>query len=231
MNLSSLFPKNDWYNILSGEFSKQYWHHLEQFLNQEMTAGKKILPSADQLFRCFSLTSYEQARVVILGQDPYHGMNQAIGLSFAVSRGTALPPSLKNIYKELQRDLELPPPTHGDLSFWAQQGVLLLNTVLTVEEGCAGSHSKHGWEQFTDQVIKKLNDHQRPIVFVLWGNPAQAKEKLIDGQRHYILKAAHPSPLAAHRGFFNCHHFSKINQWLKANGQSTIDWTEQPTPL
>ena len=224
MNLLSYFPQNDWAKLLEDQFQSAYWHQLEIFLQAEYDQQKVILPKAENIFKSFALTTFQQTKVVILGQDPYHGEKQAMGLAFSVPRTSKIPPSLRNIFKELQHDLELAPATHGDLSSWASQGVLLINTVLTVEEAKAGSHSKKGWETFTDRVIHLLNQKQSPVLFVLWGNPAQAKSKLIDSTKHTILKAAHPSPLAAHQGFFGCRHFSQINHWLLAHGHPAIDW-------
>lgn len=219
MNLKSLFPETDWKNTLGEEFQKDYWAKLESFLMEDAP----YLPPEEDIFRCFRLTPLHSVKVVILGQDPYHGLGQAMGLSFSVNRETKLPPSLRNIYKELKSDLGVE-NTSGDLSSWAKQGVLLLNTVLTVKEGKAASHSKKGWELFTDEVIRKINEQRERVIFILWGNPAQSKEKLIDLNRHFILKAAHPSPLSAHRGFLGCRHFSKVNQLLLELGHSPIDW-------
>ena len=196
---------------------------LQQFVQQERTAST-VYPSADQVFNAFRLTGYHDVKAVILGQDPYHGPGQAHGLSFSVRAECRLPPSLKNIYKELQSDLSVDQPTQGNLESWARQGVLLLNTVLTVREGEANSHRKRGWENFTDCVIKTLSQREQPVVFLLWGKPAQSKASLI-ADRHIILSAPHPSPLSAYRGFFGSRPFSKTNMALAKIGQSPIDWT------
>lgn len=219
-----------WKRQLEDEFSKPYMQELKQFLMTEKQAKKVIYPKGCHIFNAFNLTPFEEVKVVILGQDPYHGPNQAHGLCFSVLPGVKIPPSLKNIYKELQSDLQVQPVQHGCLEAWAKQGVLLLNTVLTVEEAKAGSHQGKGWEQFTDQVIVKLNQHEKPLIFVLWGSHAQRKGSIIDTQRHHILKSVHPSPLSAHQGFLGNKHFSQINQLLISEGMSPINWQLEEWP-
>jgi uracil-DNA glycosylase len=216
--------ESSWKQQLLEEFDKPYMQNLKEFLQQEKKAKKTIYPQGNEIFNAFTLTPFDQVKVVILGQDPYHGPNQAHGLCFSVRSGVKLPPSLVNIYKELLQDLHIPPAKHGHLEAWAKQGVLLLNSVLTVEQGLAASHQGKGWEQFTDQVIRKLNEREKPVIFVLWGNYAQKKGNFIDTNRHYILKSAHPSPLSAHQGFLGNKHFSKINQILEAEGIEPIHW-------
>ena len=201
---------------------------LAEFLRSELHAGKTIYPPPRRIFAALDATPFDQVKVVILGQDPYHGPGQAHGLCFSVMPGVAVPPSLENIFAELKRDLGIARPGHGCLLPWARQGVLLLNAVLTVERGLAGSHHGKGWEGFTDAVIEHLNREREGLVFLLWGNPAQSKGRLIDAQRHRVLKAPHPSPLSAHRGFLGCGHFSKTNQWIRERGQAEIDWQLPP---
>jgi len=201
---------------------------LAEFLRSELHAGKTIYPPPRRIFAALDATPFDQVKVVILGQDPYHGPGQAHGLCFSVMPGVAVPPSLENIFAELKRDLGIARPGHGCLLPWARQGVLLLNAVLTVERGLAGSHHGKGWEGFTDAVIEHLNRERQGLVFLLWGNPAQSKGRLIDAQRHRVLKAPHPSPLSAHRGFLGCGHFSKTNQWIRERGQAEIDWQLPP---
>lgn len=222
-----------WRAPLAGEFSAPYMAALKAFLNAEKDAGKAIFPKDNLWFRALDLTPLDQVRVVILGQDPYHGTGQAHGLAFSVRPGVRVPPSLQNIYKELQADLGIPPARHGFLEHWAQQGVLLLNTSLTVEQGLAASHKGRGWERFTDAVIRLVAERGAPCAFLLWGNHAQKKAAFVDGTRHLMLKAPHPSPLSAHGrgsdgGFFGCRHFSRTNQWLLEQGQSPIDWALPP---
>lgn len=214
---------NDWQVVLEDEFEKPYYHQLRDFLQEEYDT-KTIFPEMDNLWNAFRLTSYADAKVVIVGQDPYHGHGQAHGLSFSVRDGVKQPPSLRNMLKELQTDLGCEIPTHGDLTKWAEQGVLLLNTVLTVRQGEAHSHKGQGWEQFTDTVIGKLSDRKKPVVFVLWGKPAQQKRAFIDSSRHVIIETTHPSPLSAYRGFFGSKPYSKINEHLKRMGQDPIDF-------
>ena len=214
-----------WLNLLHDEFEKDYMIKLKQFLKEEKEAGHKVYPKGSDIFNAFNHTTFDNLKVVILGQDPYHGPNQAMGLSFAVHRGVPVPRSLNNIYKELQTDIPgFSIPNHGDLTKWADQGVLLLNATLTVQASLAGSHQKKGWEIFTDTVIRKISEEKQGIVFLLWGRFAQAKAELINQSKHHILKAAHPSPFSADSGFFGCHHFSKTNEILKKEGKEPIDW-------
>jgi uracil-DNA glycosylase len=224
MQADSIQMESSWKNALLPEFEQNYMTQLKSFLVAEKRQGKTIYPKGQEYFSALNSTPFDQVKVVILGQDPYHGPNQAHGLCFSVKPGVAIPPSLVNIYKELQDDLGIEPPQHGYLQSWAEQGVLLLNSVLTVERGQAGSHQNKGWERFTDQIIKRLNDEREGIVFVLWGGYAQKKGRVIDRSRHLVLEAPHPSPLSAHRGFFGCRHFSKINNYLAERGQSQINW-------
>jgi uracil-DNA glycosylase len=203
---------------------------LRAFLRAELAAGKVIYPPPAQIFAALDATPFDQVKVVILGQDPYHGPGQAHGLCFSVRPGVPVPPSLQNIFKEIQSDLGIAAPRHGDLRSWAAQGVLLLNAVLTVERGRAGAHQGMGWEAFTDAVIDRLNREREGLVFLLWGSPAQAKGRLVDRQRHLVLTAPHPSPLSAHRGFLGCRHFSQANAWLAGHGQAPIDWSLPSTP-
>ena len=214
---------NDWDDILKEEFEKDYYKNLRQFLINEYKT-QKIYPDMYEIFEALKHTSYKDTKVLILGQDPYHGQNQAHGLSFSVKKGVKTPPSLLNIYKELNEDLGLYIPNNGYLMKWAEQGVLLLNTVLTVREGQPNSHKDKGWEIFTDNIISKLNKRQDPVIFILWGNNARNKKCLIDTNKHFILEAPHPSPLSASRGFFGCGHFSKVNNILKNLKKSQIDW-------
>jgi uracil-DNA glycosylase len=204
-----------WKQYLEAEFNQPYMQQLKKFLQEEKSQKKIIYPNGADIFNAFNFTPIDQVKAVILGQDPYHGPNQAHGLSFSVLPGVRLPPSLVNIYKELQNDLNIPPALHGCLANWAKQGVLLLNSVLTVERGNPASHQGRGWEIFTDKVIDILNKRDKPIIFVLWGSYAQKKGQVIDPNKHLILRAAHPSPFSAHRGFLGCKHFSKINQQLQ----------------
>lgn len=201
---------------------------LGSFLRQRKASGVNVFPPGPQIFAAFDATPFDATKVVILGQDPYHGRGQAHGLSFSVQPGVPVPPSLLNIYKEIERDLGIPRPDHGCLLPWARQGVLLLNAVLTVEEGNAGAHQKRGWEGFTDHVVEALNREREGLVFLLWGSYAQQKGKVIDTQRHRVLKAPHPSPLSAHRGFLGCGHFSATNEYLQRRGQTPIDWSLPP---
>ena len=214
-----------WNEILAEEMKKDYYQELQVFV-QKRREEVRVFPEEKDVFRALELTPFESVKVVILGQDPYHGFGQAHGLSFSVQKGTPLPPSLRNIYKELQEDLGGELPTEGDLSHWAKQGVLLLNTVLTVEEGNANSHKGMGWERLTNRLIESLNELNHPVIFILWGKPAQDKEKLIMNPSHVILKSPHPSPLSAYRGFFGSKPFSRINDILIQQGQIPIRWTE-----
>jgi uracil-DNA glycosylase len=198
---------------------------LAEFLRSEKAKGKRIYPRGRNIFAALEATPFEQVKVVILGQDPYHGPGQAHGLCFSVPPGVDVPPSLQNIFKEIERDLGIARPGHGYLMSWAQQGVLLLNAVLTVEAGNAGSHQGKGWEGFTDQIVERLNAEREGLVFLLWGSYAQAKGKIIDNHRHCVLRAPHPSPLSAHRGFLGCGHFSAANRWLAGRSLTPIDWS------
>ena len=212
-----------WNEILAEEMQKDYYQELQAFV-QKRRAEVRVFPEEKNVFNALELTPFESVKVVILGQDPYHGFGQAHGLSFSVQKGIPLPPSLKNIYKELQEDIGGDLPTEGDLSHWAKQGVLLLNTVLTVEEGNANSHKGMGWERLTNRLIESLNKLKHPVIFILWGKPAQDKEKLITNPNHVLLKAPHPSPLSAYRGFFGSKPFSKVNDILIQQGQTPIRW-------
>ena len=217
-----------WLAPLGGQFDQPYMAALKDFLVGEKAAGKRIFPKGSEWFRALDLTPLGQVRVVILGQDPYHGLGQAHGLCFSVKPGTPIPPSLVNIYKELKSDLGIAPARHGFLEHWAKQGVLLLNSVLTVQMGQAASHRDRGWERFTDAAIEAVNRQPDPVVFMLWGSYAQKKAALVDSidksGRHLVLKAPHPSPLSAHAGFFGCRHFSKANAFLVSRGLPPIDW-------
>lgn len=214
---------NDWDNILADEWEKPYYKNLRQFLKTEY-ATQKIYPDMNDIFNALKYTSYEDTKVVIIGQDPYHGFGQAHGLCFSVKQGITPPPSLKNIFKELQSDVGKPVPSHGELTDWAKQGVLLLNAVLTVREANPNSHKGMGWEHFTDRVISELNKKETPVVFLLWGANAQKKAEVITNPIHYKLMSVHPSPLSASRGFLGCRHFSKTNAILQQNGLSAINW-------
>jgi len=214
-----------WLDFIEKQQQQGYFKQLQLFIDQEEKAGKTIFPASEKRFNAFLLTELKDIKVVILGQDPYHGEGQAHGLSFSVQEGRKLPPSLRNIYKELADDLDWEAmPTSGDLTHWAKQGVLLLNTVLTVEKSTAGSHAKKGWEQFTDNVIEHINQETDGVVFLLWGSYAIKKSKMIDPSKHHILTAVHPSPLSAYRGFFGCKHFSQTNQLLKSQNKTIINW-------
>jgi uracil-DNA glycosylase len=215
-----------WLAVLEEEFEKDYMIKLKSFLQEEKQRGATIYPKGVDMFNALNTTPFDQVKVVILGQDPYHGAGQAHGLSFSVQRGVAVPPSLKNIYKELETDVEgFETPNHGHLTYWAEQGVLLLNATLTVRASEAGSHQNQGWEIFTDEIIKALSEKREHIVFLLWGRYAQQKAALIDQKKHYVLTAAHPSPFSAYNGFFGSKHFSKANQLLVQNNLKPIDWT------
>lgn len=214
---------NDWEEILGEEFGKSYYRELREFLKEEY-AKETIYPVKENIWNAFEHTAYQDVKAVILGQDPYHGPNQAHGLSFSVQPGIAHPPSLRNIFKELEDDMGCEKPVDGTLTKWSDQGVLMLNTVLTVRKGQAHSHQKKGWEQFTDEVIRKLSEREEPVIFILWGKPAQTKKRLIDTERHDIIEAPHPSPLSAHRGFFGSQPFSKVNKLLQSRGQEPIDF-------
>lgn len=214
-----------WLAVLKDEFEKPYMAELKKFLQKEKEAGQVVYPRNADIFNAFNKTPFDKVKVVILGQDPYHGPQQAHGLSFSVQKGIAIPKSLINIYKELATDIHgFTKPTHGNLESWAEQGVLLLNATLTVRAGEAASHQKKGWEIFTDEVIKKLSDERKGLVFILWGNYAQSKIPLIDATKHHIIKSVHPSPLSVERGFWGSKPFSKANTYLEKEGLSTIDW-------
>jgi uracil-DNA glycosylase len=213
-----------WQAALAPEFASPYMQALRAFLVSENALGKEIFPKGSEYFRALDLARLGDIRVVILGQDPYHGDGQAHGLCFSVRPGLRIPPSLVNIYKELERDLGIAPARHGFLEHWAEQGVLLLNSVLTVGRGLAASHQGQGWERFTDAVIRAVNDQKSPVVFMLWGAYAQRKAAFVDASKHLLLKAPHPSPLSAHQGFIGCGHFSKANEFLAAKGLAPIDW-------
>ncbi len=215
--------KNDWANYLKDELQQPYYRELRQFLIGEYRT-RAVYPDMYSIFNALHYTSYEDTKVVILGQDPYHGEGQAHGLSFSVLPGVAPPPSLLNIFKELQADLGCEVPDHGCLQAWAEQGVLLLNAVLTVRAHEANSHRNHGWEQFTDKIISLLNEREKPMAFILWGTPARRKKEMITNPRHFIVESPHPSPLSAHRGFFGSRPFSKVNQFLLSQGQTPIEW-------
>lgn len=215
-----------WRDMIGSEKAQPYFQHILQQVQQQRDSGKIIYPPKADVFNAFRYTEFDQVKVVILGQDPYHGPNQAHGLAFSVRPNVQIPPSLQNIYKELSQDIAgFQIPNHGYLVNWAQQGVLLLNTVLTVEQGRAHSHVNFGWETFTDHVIATLNQHTQGLVFLLWGSHAQKKGQFIDRQKHCVLTAPHPSPLSAHRGFFGCHHFSSTNQYLIQQGKTPINWS------
>ena len=215
--------ESSWKNLLNDEFEKEYFIELTEFVRQEYQVNR-IYPPGSQIFNAFDHCRLDDLKVVILGQDPYHGAKQAHGLCFSVNEGIPMPPSLLNIFKEIKSDLGKPIPPHGNLTRWANQGVLLLNATLTVRAGLAGSHQKKGWEIFTDAVIQKISNHKSQVVFMLWGSYAQQKQALIKETIHCVLKAPHPSPLSAHRGFFGCKHFSKANEYLTSKGLPIINW-------
>ena len=219
-----------WKAPLASEFANPYMAQLKAFLLEQRQDGRRIFPKGTDYFRALDLTPLDEVRVVILGQDPYHGEGQAHGLCFSVQPGVRTPPSLVNIYKELQEDLGIPPARHGFLEHWAKQGVLLLNSVLTVEMGRAASHQGRGWERFTDAVIRAVNEQEKPVVFILWGAYAQKKAAFVDRNRHLVLRSAHPSPLSAHNGFFGSRPFSKANAFLRQHGRQPIDWQLPETP-
>ena len=220
--------QESWLRHLQSEFEQDYMQSLRGFLAAQEKAGKKIFPKGDEFFNAFAHTPLERVKVVIVGQDPYHGEGQAHGLCFSVRPGVRPPPSLKNIFKEIHSDLGIAIPNYGDLTAWADQGVLLMNSVLSVESGKAASHRGKGWEQFTDRVIEVINRQRQGVVFMLWGSYAQNKGAIIDSARHCVLQAPHPSPLSAHRGFLGCGHFSAANAYLQARGEIPIDWSLAP---
>ena len=219
----NIIPNNGWAPFFAQEREKAYYRKLSAFVEEAYETGT-VFPPKERIFNAFLTTDLGDVRVVILGQDPYHEVGQAMGLSFSVEKGVKIPPSLRNMYKELEADLGIPPAAHGDLSRWSEQGVFLLNAVLTVREGAANSHKKKGWETFTDNAIRALDADDSPKVFLLWGNPARAKKALIQNPQHLVLEAAHPSPLSAHNGFFGCRHFSKANEFLTQHGFAPINW-------
>ena len=216
---------NDWDQLLNNEFASSYYLELREFLKAEYST-RRIYPPMNDIYNALRYTTYSDARVVILGQDPYHGPGQAHGLCFSVKSGIAMPPSLKNIFKELNDEIGMQVPESGELSGWAHQGVLLLNTTLTVREGQPQSHKGHGWEILTDKIISLMNEKQSPVVFMLWGSNARAKRTLITNKNHLVLECAHPSPLSAYNGFFGCGHFKRANEFLASKGLATIDWTK-----
>lgn len=217
--------EDSWHKALAAQFTQPYFRQIVNFLKAEKAAKRLIFPPGSLIFNAFNTTPFNEVKVVILGQDPYHNHGQAMGLSFSVPRGVAKPPSLINIFKELNTDLNIQAPDHGDLTKWAKQGVLLINAALTVEAHKPMSHSKIGWHEFTNNVIRTLSDERDGLVFMLWGGFAKSKRDLIDGSKHLILTAAHPSPLSAHNGFFGCKHFSQTNKWLEQKGETPIDWS------
>lgn len=217
--------ESSWLEELKDEFQQPYFVEIKKFLLEDKKKYR-VFPPGQLIFNAFNLTPFDKVKIVIIGQDPYHGYGQAHGLCFSVPKGISKPPSLQNIFKELKEDLNINPPDHGDLTGWAKQGVFLLNAILTVRENTPESHRNIGWENFTNAAIKNLSDKKEHLVFMLWGAYAQEKEKLIDNTKHLILKAAHPSPFSANRGFFGCHHFSKANQYLIANGIDPIKWED-----
>lgn len=225
MKMIDLQLQNDWAKLLEQEKQKAYFQELEGYLQAEYEEHI-VYPKKEDIFNCLRYTSFKEVKVVILGQDPYHGPDQAHGLSFSVKPGVAIPPSLKNIYKELKEDIGCPIPSNGYLKNWAKQGVLLLNTVMTVRAGKANSHRGKGWEIFTDEIIKELNKREEPVIFVLWGKPSQGKTRLIDATKHKIIMSSHPSPLSAHRGFFGSRPFSKVNGILEQSKKRGIDWCQ-----
>ncbi len=216
--------EESWKHVIGEEFQKPYMGNLRNFLLERKQQGATVYPTGDNIFNALNSTPFNQVKVVIIGQDPYHGPNQAHGLCFSVRGGIKPPPSLVNIYKELHDDVGINIPNHGNLQKWADQGVLLLNSVLTVERGTPASHQGKGWEAFTDAVIHKINEEKEHVVFMLWGSYAQKKASFVDRSKHLVLTAPHPSPFSVHRGFFGCRHFSKANEYLKAHGQQPIDW-------
>jgi len=230
MNEQTIALEESWKTALASEFSSPYMQQLKLFLQAQKQAGKHIFPKGSEYFRALDLTPLADVKVVILGQDPYHGLGQAHGLCFSVRPGVRIPPSLVNIYKEMESDIGVERARHGFLEHWAKQGVLLLNSVLTVEESQAASHQGKGWEQFTDAVIRRVNDECQHVVFILWGSYAQRKAAFVDTSRHLVLKAPHPSPLSAHNGFFGSKPFSRTNAYLQSHGRAPIDWALPPNP-
>lgn len=227
MNDRQIKLSPDWMAHIGGEFEKPYMQALRTFLLAEKAAGQVVYPKGEEIFNALNTTAFDDVKVVIIGQDPYHGAGQAHGLSFSVRDGVRLPPSLQNIYKEIIAEYGGAMPRSGDLTGWARQGVLLLNATLTVRDSAAGSHQNKGWEEFTDAVIRAVNDAHKHVVFLLWGSYAQKKGAFIDRKKHCVLDAPHPSPLSAHRGFLGCGHFKKANDYLTAHGRTPIDWLKQ----
>lgn len=225
MKISNLPLHSSWKTLLKDEFKKEYFHDLEEFLQTEYQQDQKIFPPKEYTFEALNQTPLDKVKVVIIGQDPYHGDNQAHGLSFSVNKEVKIPPSLRNIYKELEDDLNIKSPGHGNLEAWAKEGVLLLNNVLTVRKSQAGSHQKKGWELFTDKVIEVIDSHCENIVFILWGSGAQKKAKKVNTEKHFIIKSVHPSPLSSYRGFFGSKPFSKCNKYLEEKKINVINWT------
>lgn len=225
LSLEKLLKNDSWKNVLKSEFEQKYFLSLEKFLNQEYKKNKIIYPQASDIFNALNTLDLNKIKVVILGQDPYHGEGEAHGLSFSVQKGVKIPPSLRNIFKELESDLKISNLASGDLTKWAQQGVLLLNTVLTVEKDAAHSHRKQGWETLTDKVISLVSEKNDHVVFVLWGKPAQDKVKLIDTTKHLVIESVHPSPLSSYRGFFGSKPFSQANAWLVQHKKSPVNWS------
>ncbi len=228
MNESTIQLHPSWLRVLAGEFEQPYMFTLKEFLQQEKRAGKVIYPPGPQIFSALDSTPFDSVKVVILGQDPYHGPGQAHGLCFSVQPGVRIPPSLRNIYQEIEQDLGIPAPNHGYLQSWAEQGVLLLNATLTVEQAQAGSHQGKGWEAFTDRVVQALSEQRSGLVFMLWGSYAQKKGRVIDRSKHCVLQSPHPSPLSAHRGFLGNRHFSQANAYLEQLGVGGVDWSVPP---
>ena len=224
MTSPSIKLEKNWLDIIGAEFDQPYMVKLKQFLQQEKTAGRVIYPKGAEIFNALNTTPFDSIKVVIIGQDPYHGEGQAHGLCFSVRKGIVIPPSLVNIYKEIEAEYDIKMPRHGDLTGWAEQGVLLLNATLTVQQANAGSHQRKGWEEFTDAIIRAVNERREHVVFLLWGSYAQKKGALIDRKRHLVLEAPHPSPLSAHRGFLGCGHFKKANDYLTKQGLEPIEW-------
>ncbi len=224
MDTQSIKLDPSWLAVIGSEFEKPYMKKLKDFLKQQKDAQRIIYPKSADIFNAMNTTSFDQVRVVIIGQDPYHGPGQAHGLSFSVRPGVAIPPSLRNIYKEIEQEFHVKMPNHGDLTPWAKQGVLLLNATLTVEDGKAGSHQKQGWEEFTDAIIHAVAEKHEHVVFMLWGSYAQKKAGFVDRTKHLVLTSVHPSPLSAHRGFLGCGHFKQANDYLAAHGRTPVNW-------
>jgi uracil-DNA glycosylase len=225
LSLAKLLKNDSWKSVLKSEFEQNYFVSLEKFLNQEYKKNKIIYPEPFEIFNALNSLDLTKVKVVILGQDPYHGEGEAHGLSFSVKKGVKIPPSLRNIYKELETDMKISNLNSGDLTKWVEQGVLLLNTVLTVEKDIAHSHRQQGWEILTDKIISRVSEHNDHVVFILWGKPAQDKAKLIDTKRHFVIESVHPSPLSSYRGFFGSKPFSKANAWLEKHNKAPVNWS------